>query len=111
MSERLSIAQPATDPVEVELWGKVYTLKPLTRTVEMKLDEKVMEIDQLSDVSGSLDDVVEAVATAYDLLLASSNGTPKPSTTVKKAWKDDEVSSSRLTEFFTQLRVMAGRPF
>lgn len=99
---------PATPlNVEVDLFGRLFTLKTVTRSVQRSMDEMLERLN----AAGEADDVVNAVGDLFDLLLAPTNGqrtTPKK--IVADKWQGDELTLASLLAFLGDLQVAVESP-
>ena len=89
----------AFESVEVDLWGEVYALRAVTRSVE----KKAVELEKkLTDETDS-DTIVTVIGQLLDARLLAEAGQPKPSSAVVKKWKADELSLAQLFAFLNNL--------
>lgn len=98
----------ATKATEVDLWGAIYRIKPVTRSVRNALDEldeaqRLEDADLGEDEDVSADRQVERVGEQWDILLEPVGDAPPPSEVLKEKWEADEVSSATITEFDAQI--------
>ena len=121
MAERIAIANPFAQ-VEVDLWGTVYRTKDIRRSESLQiaeLEEKLADLP--SGVEGE-DKAVEYIGGILDCKLEGpidDDGNlvkpqTKPSTLIKRKWKNDELSVRQLFNFLYQIGVAeeeaTGRP-
>src|SRR5438034_2411171 len=105
---RIVFQAAAKDPVEVEVFGSLFLLQPVTRSVQSKLDANSSKLAEIVDGAG-YDPLVEALCEGLDLLLKPSTGTTKASTVLKREWKADNIDHRYLLQFIDQL-ADASRP-
>lgn len=106
MVKRPSLGSPATDErVEVELWGSLYRVKEVTRSVQSKLD--AMDGAKFE----TADEAVEVIGTALEALLEPLDGQQAGARgLIVSKWQADELSLQALERFFTDLREAAENP-
>ncbi len=113
----LSIERPEAH-VEVDLWGTMYDLLPVTRSLETPLAEagrKVTEVLTQEPEAGKeeaqADQLVEAVSAVLDLRLKPQNGArTKASKKILDAWKADKLSVDQILDFLEDLKDATDRP-
>lgn len=96
---RVSIAE-SVEPVEVDLWGSIFTVKPATRSVSRKAGELMEKLDEVEDD----DQAVQMLAEMLDLRLVPTEGKrTKASTIVSRKWEADELTLAQLMSFGERL--------
>lgn len=124
---RLSIAAEESEALEVDLWGSIFTVVPITQHRRLKIAEIMAEAMQVAartdkdaqTLDPLADDYVDRVkeltqagdeneigmlAKAYDVALAAvDGGKKKPSTVVKQSYRDGRVGKERLGEFLEEI--------
>lgn len=96
----------ATDTVEADVFGRIYELRAVTRSVEEKLRavaDKAGDQD-VDDMDG--DAFVAYVGEVFDVLLkpAGPDNRTLASKAVLDAWKGEKVTRSGIWEFLTDLQ-------
>lgn len=100
-------AAPVTEAPEFDLWGSVFTLRPLTRSVEAKVKETLERADAALDS----DQAVEMLGEMLDHLLAPEAGKrKKASAFVVAKWQADELAIDQIETFVDKVREAAGAP-
>lgn len=86
------------ETVEVDLWGAVYTLRQMTKTVGPKFDAAV---DALHKLPSDAPDAKRAGAfiAVLDVLLAPPEGAPTAKVVFDGKWKDEAVGLDWLMAF------------
>src|SRR5690242_18972433 len=107
----VSIADSLTAPeVEVELWGALFTVVPVTRTRQKAIQEIERELNDLDETVDQTDKAVELMAPMRDQLLVPQQGKRKTASAhIIEKWNADELSYSQLEAFIKRLG-MASRP-
>lgn len=106
MSKRVTLAQ-ATDTVEADLFGRVYDLRPVTRSVEEKLRETAKQIGEDTDVDElDGDEFIEHAGRILDVLLKPSGADNRTaaSKALLDAWKGEKLTRAGVWEFLTDLQ-------
>lgn len=104
MSKRVTLAA-ATDTVEADVFGRVYELKPVTRSVEEKLRAIADEAGDkdFDDLDG--DEFIAYVGKVFDALLKpAGEHRTLPSKAVLEAWKGEKVTRAQVWEFLQDLQ-------
>jgi hypothetical protein len=102
VSKRITMAD-ALEPVEVDLFGFDYEMKPATRSLVAECrpyEQKLEDADE-----GDADALIAAVGALLDIRLKSANGNQrkKPSAIVKEKWEADQLTTSALMGFLADL--------
>lgn len=105
MSKRITLAQ-ATDTTEADVFGRVYELRPITRSVEEKLraiGEEAGDKD-IDDLDG--DEFVGYVGRFLDALLKplGPDNRTMASKALGDAWKGEKVTRGQVWEFLQELQ-------
>lgn len=105
---RLALGTTSTEEVvEVDVFGALFTLKPVTRSVQ-KVLEKVEEELQGATTG---DQMADAFAEGLGALLAPANGNRAGAKKlISDKWKADELSLDQITRFFTDLQEASAPP-
>lgn len=106
--KRPTLGAPTTDErPEVEMWGRVFHVRPLTRSVQRSLAEAE---DAIAAADG-VDAEMAVVAGRFDALLAPANGQRTPaSKLLLEEWNADRLDVGALTRFFEQVLELVARP-
>jgi hypothetical protein len=106
--KRPSLGAPRTEGrPEVELYERVYTLVPVTRSVQKKLQDAEQAINRAQDG----DSAVAAVAAGCDVMMQPVNGQRTPaSKLIKEHWEAEKLALDELMQFFEDVQAAAARP-
>lgn len=96
----ISIAQ-AYEPVEVDLWGELHKTRPITRSIEKKIDAVKEQIDKAE----TTDQAVKGLAKLISLQI----GDDGIAQTIEAKWKADELTVNQLIAFADSIAA-ADRP-
>lgn len=96
----ISIAQ-AYEPVEVDLWGELHKTRPITRSVEKRIDAAKEQVAKAE----TTDQGVKALAKLISLHLGDDSIVSK----IEQKWKADELTVNQLVAFADQV-AEADRP-
>jgi hypothetical protein len=92
--------EQAFEPVEVDLWGHEFHTLPLTRSRNLEYQAT----QQRLAAAENDDDVVEAIAAAFDVRLKISDGKrTQPSKLILDKWNGDELTLDQLFGFLHTL--------
>jgi len=109
MGREINLNGEVAEPVIVNLFGKQYRLRPITRSVQKGLEEATVKLAALQkdDTAGG-DEVVDAMASSLDALLAIEGGhrTPAKKLLMEK-WENDELSVTQIEHYFDALQEAA----
>lgn len=96
--------EETTEAVELELWERVFVLKPITRSVQRAADEIQQK---LADEDDS-DEAVRLFGELLDAISKSTNGQRKTAgQLINEKWLADELSLTALAQFVEQVREAA----
>lgn len=102
---RLGIPERTT--VEVELFGEIYHVIPVTKSVQAKAQAHE---DKLDEAVQSMDDLVRYYGGGLDLRLSTTRpAQPKASKVVTDAWKADKITMPELQHVLDSI-VESDRP-
>lgn len=95
-------------PPEIDLWGDVFVLRPMTKAIEAKA---AVLAETVEEKLANAKDGAEAVAVVGELLdlqlkrlEVNGNGKQsKPSTILKQKWASSELSVPQLRNFFVAI--------
>jgi hypothetical protein len=111
MSERKrpSLEAPKLeDQPEVDVFGRAYAVRPVTRSVQIKL----AEMEAAAETVQGADAEFAVIADQFDVLLAPVNGQRTPaSKLLLENWKAERLATPALAAFFQDvLQLAAERP-
>lgn len=103
MTERVSIEQAFERP-EFDLWGSVFVLRMMTRSIAEKWDKTSAAV-QTAETN---DEAMLALGEQLDVVLEpSSKGQAKASTQIRKKWEADELTLQHLKWFCERVGEVA----
>lgn len=101
---RLTLGGGQDEPVELELWERVYQLQPLTRTVQRRVEELQ---GKLRDEADS-DEAVKLFGGLLDAISKPTNGQRKTAgQLIEEKWLADELSLGDLSAFIERVAEAA----
>jgi hypothetical protein len=105
-ARQIKLADLATERSTVEMFEHTYTVRPITRSVQKKLEGLNEALQALADEEDS-DKVVATLADGLDVLLDPVDGAPAPKGVIVKQWKADALSLSQLHGLFEGVQEAA----
>lgn len=107
MNRTIKLNGLGEEPTIVELFGKQYRLRPVTRSVQKGLEEMEGKLRNLDD-DASGDDVVAVLAAGIEVLLAieGAHRTHAEKLILDK-WNADQLSVEQLRSYFEALEESA----
>ena len=107
---RISLGgQAAVEAIEVELWDRVFAVRPITRSVQNKVDELQAKLNAAADA----DEAVALFAEQIGTLAEPTGGQKKTaSAVIVEKWEADELEMAQIAAFVEQVQeaAAAGRP-
>lgn len=95
------------EPVEVDLWGRVFHTRPITRSVKKRVTEIQGQLIEATDAdieAGLYADMIEAFT-------VPTNGQKKTAgQLIRERWEQDKLSDEELADFADRLREEMTRP-
>lgn len=103
----------APEPVKVDLFDKAFTLRRVTRSVQLGLEKVQAELDRLGrdgEVTG--DNLVATFGEGLDVLLKPDQHRTPAKKIIVAQWESDELDLDQITAFFYKLQedAAANRP-
>jgi hypothetical protein len=94
------------EPVIVELFGKAYRLKPITKTVQKNLEKVTADLNSaFADEDADGDRIVKVLAEGIDALLGIEGAHRTPAKKViLDRWDADKLSVTQLNQIFEGLQ-------
>lgn len=102
---RIAITDVYTPP-EVDLWGHVFELRPVTKHLEEKLGPLQEQLEEKLDKAKDGAEAVGLLGQLFDLQLKRVGGDgpqKKPSTLLKQKWDSSELSVRQIENFLYAL--------
>lgn len=103
---RITLADLTTERSTVEMFEHAYTVRPITRSVQKKLEALNGSLQALKEEEDS-DKVVETLADGLDALLEPADGAPAPKKVIVAQWKADTLSLAQLHGLFEGVQQAA----
>lgn len=108
MGKRRLSAAEVFDEVEVDLWGEVFRLREITRSVSERIDTASKQAEEVGD-EASGDEAAAALITVIDVLLEPVNADGVTAGELLRArWEDDTLGLDRLAAFAESMQEEAG---
>ena len=96
---KITLADLTREATTVEMFEHTYTVLPITRSVQKKLEKVQPALSALGDEEDS-DKAVAVLADAIDVLLAPGNGAPPAKKLLVDAWKADNLNLTQIHALF-----------
>jgi hypothetical protein len=95
------------EPVEVDLWGRVFHTKPVTRTVKKRIVELQTKLLATTDA----DEEARIYADMVEAITVPANGSRKlAGAVIMERWDADKLSDEELADFAERLQEELTRP-
>jgi hypothetical protein len=104
--KRITLASLTTERSTVDMFDHAYTVKPITRSVQKKLEALNGALQGLAEEEDS-DKVVDVLADGLSVLLEPVDGAPAPKGVIVKQWKADALSLAQLHGLFEGVQEAA----
>lgn len=96
---------------EIDLWGHVYELVPITKKNEDEINSQIAEINEKIESAVSHTDLIASLGEKYDLTLKPVAGErKKPSKLLDEKWAAGGVTVAQAIRFFTRIEATELRP-
>jgi hypothetical protein len=110
----VAIADYEKAAVEVDLWGSLFVVKPVTKDNEDEIDDAIAGINRKAkkrDLTKHRE-LVEVFAEKMDVLLKPlAGGKKKPSTVIREAWDTGKLTVPQMDTFWEGVQEeLAARP-
>lgn len=106
MGKRITLADLTGETTEVDLFGHLYTVRQVTRSVQKKLeatDKKLVAALKSDDG----DKVIDAIIGGLDALLEPAEKSPAVGESLKDAWKNDRLSLNEINRLYESIQETA----
>lgn len=111
---KVSIEEHFPDGVEVDLWGALFKVRPVTKDVEEEIDESLAAINKRAEKRDDLDKdsvQVEIFGERMDVWLRpAAGGKKKASTVIKEGWDAGKLTMTQVNSFWASVQEAANRP-
>lgn len=108
MAARRLSAADLFDTLDVDLWGNHYTLREITRSVIVKLNDAQKQLEGLDEEKADTDEFAHAMIQIVDVLLKPVDDGPPATDVLTPLWDDDKMGVDWLTAFVETLQEEAG---
>jgi hypothetical protein len=106
LAKTITLADLTAETTTVAMFGGSYTVRPITRSVQKKLEGLNAALQSLAEEEDS-DKVVATIADGLDILLEPDEGSTAAKAVIVKQWKDEALSLSQLHGLFEGVQEAA----
>lgn len=107
MTRAISLGAAPEADVGVELWGHLYTTRPITRSVQQLADDVQGKIEAANDTDTLMGLLADLIGV---LLLPDDDTVPPAADLIREKWTDDAVSVSQLRKLAEDIREAGEAP-
>lgn len=106
MAKRISLADLAGEATEVDLFGHIYTVRQVTRSVQKKLEGVEKKLRDALEADDA-DKVIDIIIGGLDALLEPGEESPPVGKSLRDAWKADRLSINEINRLYESIQETA----